>query len=316
MKPRVKQLLLNLLTVLVLLITIEVVARIILARVYNRSFDSGLLADNKYGNSTGLRENAEGRVWGKAFHTDEYGCRKNAVPVSKGKKKWLFIGDSVTEGVGVEDKETFSSLCSAELKDYSVMNYSLIGYSISDYRNIINSVVAHDSTVELVTVCFCLNDVYGPAKSSDLPTMARNNGIGALNAFLQEHCGTYKLLKLFMFRNSDRYYRYDRSFYESGNTYFTQAMSELQECDSVCKSNGIYFNVVMLPYRSQLTGSNAKDRAPQQLVAEYCFSNDIEFFDAAEAFREIKSPQDLYLFADEIHFSPTGHKALAQYLLE
>ena len=50
-----------------------------ITRVYNdsREFDYSLLAPNKYSTTNGLKENATGIVWGKQFHTDKAGRRKN-----------------------------------------------------------------------------------------------------------------------------------------------------------------------------------------------------------------------------------------------
>ncbi|MFN8288232.1 MAG: SGNH/GDSL hydrolase family protein [Chitinophagales bacterium] len=309
------RLFINVITVIAIMLLLEVACRITLHYVYNRSFDSSLIIDNKYFTSSGLKENAEGTVWGKKFHTDALGCRKNKAPLDAKKKKWLFIGDSVTEGVGVEDNETFSSLCSEELKDYSVLNCSLIGYSTNDYLNVLTHYLNTDSTVELVTVFFCLNDVYGSAKSDSLPVMAQSGATTAARNFLQEHYATYKLLKLFMFRNANRYFQYDAAYYTADNARFKESMNYLYLCDSLCKARGIYFNVVMMPYRSQLTEDKG-NRTPQQMVAEYCSSNGIEFFDAVDNLAKEKQPEALFLFADEIHFSAEGHKAIARFLLQ
>lgn len=317
MKSPVARLLINLLTVIAVMLLLEVACRVALHYLYNRGFDSALIVDNKYGASAGLKENAEGSVWGKKFTTDEFGCRKNKLAADKKKKKWLFIGDSVTEGVGVEDEETFTSLCSEELKEYSLLNCSLIGYATPDYYNVLQSYLStSDSSVELVTVFFCLNDVYGRAKTDNLPVMAKQDGVHRIAAWLQQHCATYKLIKLFMFRNADNYFQYDVALYKQNNERFEESMAYLQQCDSLCKANGIYFNVVMLPYRSQLAGNNVTNRIPQKMVGDFCARNGIEFSDATDLLAKESSPQSLYLFADEIHFSTAGHRALAKYLLE
>lgn len=317
MKSLAARLLINLLTVIAVMLLLEVACRVALHYMYNRRFDAALIVDNKYGNTAGLKENAEGIVWGKKFTTDEFGCRKNKLAADKKKKKWLFIGDSVTEGVGVGDEETFASLCSEELKEYSLLNCSLIGYATPDYYNLLQSYLsAPDSSVELVTVFFCLNDVYGAAKTDNLPVMAKQDDAHRIATWLQQHYATYKLVKLFIYRNADNYFKYDVAFYKPDNERFKESMAYLQHCDSLCKSKGAYFNVVMLPYRSQLAGNNVANRTPQKMVGDFCDENGIEFSDATDLLAKEPSPQSLYLFADEIHFSAAGHKALAKYLLE
>lgn len=311
--PALKTIIINLLVLAALLAVIEVVSRIVVHKVYNRGFDSSLLTDNVYGPSSGMRKNAEGMVWGKLLHTDADGFRQVKTRLPR-KNKWLYIGDSVTEGVGVEDTNTFASLCSERFIDFNVYNCSLIGYSTTDYVNVLSNMLNRDSAaVELVTVFYCLNDVYGKAKTNELPAIARKDLLGDLNGLLQNRYATYKLIKLWFYKNSDRYFKYDLQFYKKDNEQFKSAMQCLQTCDSICKANNIYFNVVTLPYQSQLS---SKNYAPQQLVKEFCGTNGIEYSDAADLLAKQPDFESLYLFADEIHFSEKGHKVIADFLSE
>ena len=310
---KMKRLIINIITVLLVLAVVEVVSNRILNEIYNRNFDHSLLDTYKYFTSPGLKENATGVVWGKSFHTDKEGRRKNKTAFDTKKKKWLFIGDSVTEGVGMDDTSTFSSLYAEEFKEYNICNYSLIGYSSSDYVNVLTSFLKNDTTTELVTLFFCLNDIYGNAGTKDLPVMAKQNIQGKMNRLLQGTCATYKLIKLFFYQNSNRYYTYDLQFYKSGDPHFQAAMNDLHFCDSLCKTKNIYFNVVMLPYKSQLRDKNI---VPQQLVKEFCEKDSIDFSDASEYLSKQPDINSLYLFADEIHFSVKGHWAVAKFLSE
>ena len=106
MSRNTRTLLINIFTSIAILAVLEIVSRVLLKAVYNRDFDSSLIVDNKYFSSSGLKENAHGIIWGKDFNTDSFACRKAARPCNRNKKKWLFIGDSVTEGVGVADTIT------------------------------------------------------------------------------------------------------------------------------------------------------------------------------------------------------------------
>lgn len=309
-------LLLNLATVAVAVIAIEFLCRIVVHKIYNRDFDKALITDSLYLNSSGLKANACGIIWGKKFSTDEFASRKPRKTYKTGKRKWLFIGDSVTEGVGVEDSAVFSSLVFDKIDSVNILNYSLIGYSIADYLNVLKTLIgAKDSGISRATLFFCLNDIYGNSKANELPRMASQNVVGTLNAFLQQHYATYKLLKLLLFQNSDRYFRYDLQFYKPGDEHFIEAMHILKQCDSVCVASGIKMNVVMLPYRSQLQGGDEMNKVPQNMVAEYCNRNGIQFSDVSDYLKKQNNPGSLYLFADEIHFSERGHRTMADYLL-
>ena len=300
-----------LLVVAVLLVLLEGAARLVLNAVYNRSFDSSLIVDNKYFTSSGLKENAEGVVWGKPFHTDQFACRKNPVSYSAKKKKWLFIGDSVTEGVGVDDSSTFAALVAKRVDSFNIMNYSLIGYSDADYLNVLKTLVAGDSSIGKVTIFFCLNDVYGSSKSGSLPVMAKLNLIGRLNSLMQNSYATYKLLKLLVYQNSDRYFKYDEQFYDVNNACFISSMGILKQCDSLCSASGVKMEVVMMPYRTQFGGS----KRPQLLVGDYCHKEHIAFGDLLDYASVTSAASHFYLFADEIHFSAAGHKMMADYIL-
>jgi lysophospholipase L1-like esterase len=304
--------------VIVLLALLEGTARIVLSKIYNRDFDSSLIVDNKYFTSSGLKANATGYVWGKPFHTDSFACRKNPKPFSGKKKKWLFIGDSVTEGVGVDDSSTFAALVAAREDSVNIMNYSLIGYSDADYLNVLKTLLsAKDSSVIKATIFFCLNDVYGSAKTNQLPVMAKQNLMGSVNKWMQANYSTYKLVKLLTYSMSDRYFKYDVQFYTKGNPFFTESMQRLKECDSICSLSGVKMNVLMLPYRSQLTGQDLNEM-PQTMVRYFCLQNDIVFDAITSSTALISDPVSgdfLYLFADEIHFSVAGHKMVANYIL-
>jgi lysophospholipase L1-like esterase len=308
-----KRLLIQFLTIAAALLFLEASSHLILSKIYNREFDNSIIEPEKYFTTAGLLPNKESIVWGKNFHTNEYGCRVNKVENNKAKQSRLFIGDSVTEGVGVDDTSTFASVSATELNDCRLLNYSLIGYSTADYVNVLNSVLPLDSSINSVTLFYCLNDVYSNTPIKDLPVMKQQNFLGKLNGILQNRCSTYKLIKLFFYQNSNRYFSYDEQFYTTNNRYFVRAMSDLRTCDSLCKRGNVPFNVVVLPYQSQLCDKNFR---PQQLMKNFCANNSISFYDAAESFTNQINPNSFYLFADEIHFSEQGHRAIADYLLK
>jgi lysophospholipase L1-like esterase len=305
-----------LLVVCILLVMVEVTCRLVLNRIYNRSFDSSLIVDNKYLTSSGLKENSAGIVWGKPFHTDQFGCRKGPKAYDAKKKKWLFVGDSATEGVGVDDSSTFAALTAKKIDSVNILNYSLIGYADGEYLDVLKTLLANnDSSISKVTIFFCLNDVYGRNKSAELPVMMKQTLLGKINALLQNDYATYKLIKLFFYHASDSYFRYDSRFYNDNDPFFKRSMDYLEQCKKVCDAAGIEMNVIMLPYRAQLLHADSAHRKPQKLIAGFCFKQHIPFADPLDFCLKAPNARDLYLFADEIHFSETGHKMMADYIL-
>ncbi len=291
-----------------LLAVLELISRITLSRIYDRRFDSTLIEEHKYGPTSGLKPNASGTVWGKAFHTDEMGGR-NRGSAKSGKPKLLIIGDSVTEGVGVGDSSTFAYLLSDRLDSFDVRNISLIGWSVTDYRNALDTLIAEDSShdIKRVYIFYCLNDIYGPARAKDLPKVSRGGTMGAINTVLQDRYATYKLIKLLAFRHSDRYYQYDQALYADSNRV-SAVYAALCAIDTVCRSRDIEARLYILPYRSQLETGKA---LPQQVLRRAFSHTNMIYYDLMPEMKNRPNPADLYLFADEIHLSPRGHQVVA-----
>ena len=291
-----------------LLVVLEGISRIILSRVYNRKFDSSLIEERKYGSSSGLKPNASGMVWGKPFHTDEMGGRRQTKN-KQGKPKLLVIGDSVTEGVGVDDSATFANLINERLDSFDLRNISLIGWSVDDYRNAIEAIITQDNDREIkkVYLFYCLNDIYGPASMKDLPVMANKGTLGTINALLQGKYATYKLIKLCMYQNNDKYYQYDKALYRD-SARLNSTIHTLFLISELCKENNVALEVFMVPYRSQF---HSHDNQPQQILGSLFRIAGISYLDLLPLMRETNQPDRLYLFADEIHLSAAGHRAVA-----
>jgi hypothetical protein len=307
-KINIRSILVPVLVTALLLLGLELISKLVLSRIYNRRFDSSLIDEHKYGSSSGLKANASGVVWGKAFHTDEMGGRRQ-VHSKKGKPKLLIIGDSVTEGVGVEDSATFANLLNNSSDSFDVRNISLIGWSVADYKNALDTIIAEDHLHNIKKVClfYCLNDIYGSTPVKDFPVIARKGILSRVNGLLQNRYATYRLIKLSLYQNSDRYYQYDKALYWD-SIKLNNALHTLFLISEQCKERNIVFEVFILPYRSQLYTHNDQ---PQQILSAMFNIGDITYYNLLPPMLKAGSPDDLYLFADEIHLSPKGHQAIA-----
>ncbi len=312
---------------LLMLVAIELICIKILQEKYNRAFDSSIIEREKYFDTDGLKANATTTVWGKKFSTDSFGFRSTGKPFDKKKKTWLFIGDSVTQGVGVDDSCSFVSLLAAKTDSVNVLNCSMIGWNIHDYKNVIDFLLADSSNnlnIAHITIGWCLNDVYGKSKSTDLPSMGNKGWKRMLSDFLHQHYATFRLVKLYATQNSDNYFRYDEQFYRIGNEWYNQASETLSEMYDLCATKGICFDVAYFPYRSQLPETDTAFAPPMQrvnfdfflsleehpcydLLMPVCFFRD----ELAASTRKPIASKDLYLFSDEIHFSSLGHHIIA-----
>lgn len=321
LSPRI--LFINLATIVGLLILAELTSRLVLHNIYNRSFDSAIIQDDKYKTSTGLYPGKTAKVWGEVFNTDNFGGRVNRKPFDKKKRTWLFIGDSVTQGVGVGDSSTYVSIISGGVDSVNVVNISMIGWTVSDYENALR-VLLSDSTDDLdisrVTIGYCLNDVYGRTRSTELPVMGRRGVIATVSSFLQEHYATYKLLKMWWFRHANSYLQYEYEMYNSKQPYFNRTLDILQQIKAQCDTKEVALDVVVLPYRGLLSHQPDTKDALYSLVNNIIYELTMRNIPASSPQLKMKCNGNkeaaaYYLFADEIHFSPEGHKAVADFIL-
>lgn len=293
--------------VLFLLAGLEVISRMVLTKIYNRKFDSSLIQQHKYGNDTdGLKPNATGNVWGKAINTDNIGGRKHRKSKA-GKPKLLIIGDSVTEGVGVDDTATFANILNNRLDSFDVRNVSLIGWSVNDYKNVVDSLLASDSMIQTVNIFYCLNDIYGTSKTKDLPAISNKGIFSKINLILQNNYATYRLIKLFIYQNSNHYYTYDKTLYHD-TARVNKMLQQLTYLKRQCLNRGVGFNLFLLPYKSQLC--KIENDRPQQVFQH----NGLFAVDLLTQLQKREDLSGLYLFADEIHLSEKGHRAVADIL--
>ena len=308
MNEKLKNMLLPVAITLAILVVLEIISRLVLHQIYDRGFEEALLEANKYGTTIGLHANTTGKVMGKEFHTDEMGGRKHAK--TKAGKKFLIIGDSVAEGIGVNDDETFANLLNEKLPE-DVRNISHQGWAMSDYKRVLQTLLS-DTSISKVALFYCLTDIYGDIKTSNLPKLSRFTWLGKVSGFLQKNYTTYQLLKLFAFQNSDHYFQYCLQFYKDEKRVM-ETINTFVQLQSLCKSKNVSFQVYILPYRSQL--KEGGNKFPQQTLAYHLGMNGIPFYDLLPALSKEENTKSLFLFADEIHLSTRGHAVVAHAVL-
>jgi hypothetical protein len=291
---------------LILLLS-ELFCGFILEKIYNRNFDTALVEKNVYETSHALKSFIQTQVWGQKFTTDRFRSRPQKAISKKGKH--VFIGDSVLEGIGLPDSLIFTELLNGETVD--ILNLSMPGNRSKDYLSILRCITdsSHPSYIEGVVsihIVHCLNDIYGKTSSSDLPISQRAFYSKISNQLL--NIKTYQLIKLLIYQNSDYYYQYDAAFYKD-EPKVEETMTFYKGIDSLCSAKGMPLSFYMLPYKSQFV---SKDFYPQQQLLNKFEAANIKVIDLTKPLTPFAANENLYLFADEIHFSASGHKAIAE----
>jgi lysophospholipase L1-like esterase len=307
----------NLAVTVALLALVEGCVRLTHPEIGPIGTDRQLAVADRYGDVPGLRPNAVGQSNGalRAVDADGFWRYASASPASALLPGWLFLGDSVTMGLGVAPDSTFAGRMAAALDTAAVLNPSLIGYQAADYVALLDALLRERPAIERVTVFWCLNDAYVPQPWTGTTGAAVRASEGALFDFLRRHVRTYQWAKATFADRPLAYYRHDRAFYASDSA-FAAADASLDALARRAATHGVRLDLVALPYEAQLRVDAPADAfEPQRRLREAAAEHGISFYDAAEALDGVADPATLYRYGDGIHFSERGHALLARYLL-
>ena len=315
----------NLVSVLVLLALLEGAVRVFIPEIGPIGTDKTLINKLVFGGRGGLARNASGTNNGALVQTTKRRIIKYERPYDSALKSLLFVGDSVTMGLGVDPDSSFAGLLSARMDSFNVVNTALIGYNASDYRAIADSFLSFRSPlkedrkkVDRLVAFWCLNDIYKDIPPSTVPGgMTRKVGAGVL-PFIRRHFMLYQFLKNTFFDRSESYFKHDAFYYARVGLFYQHSLRMMREMKKFTDKDGVEFQVVLLPYEYQLRDEIPVDsvNAPQELFKEDLKAMDINVFDGLEYMRnQPGDPKDFFLYGDGIHFSKAGHRVFTEYVL-
>ncbi len=305
----------NIIIVVVILLLLEFGVRIFSSNIVTQGTDQSILLENRYYSTPGLKPNSEGYVFGKEIHVNEFGFLRNACVSKKKRKKVLFFGDSVTMGVGVDEDSTFVARLQQHYCDsLEIDNVALIGYNINDYERIIKKMKEENtlSNYDQILFFFCLNDNYlqkAVKGAADQETV-----FSSLFTALKSSSYLYIGLKGLASDRSKIYYDFDRALYKD-SILLHNLDSKISSIVEFVSSDKISF--ILLPYEYQLRENYSKNNLPQQEMQGMLKKKSIVNFDIAPSLvKSTHEANDLYLYADGIHFSSMGHCEVAKYVIE
>jgi lysophospholipase L1-like esterase len=259
---------------------------------------------------------------------DGEGFRAGGNPVRQAAKVGdavIFVGDSVTFGVGVQDGRTFVDLFAAAHPDVQTINAAAIGYSLEDYVAVVRRLLDRPGpTPRHVFLGFCLNDVSASSKTEILAAIAGSQAsvsaaegpLATVNAFLRERSKLYLVLKSLLIDSSHRYYSADASRYDDREA-MKRALEALEEIRRMLAAREVGFTVLIFPYEYQFRAPDPTTAwQPQQVVKSLLERAAIDYIDlapefAARAERSERRLANYYLYNDPMHLSPLGHAVVA-----
>jgi hypothetical protein len=297
----------------------ELFVRLFFPSVQPQGTDKILYAENRYGESHGLRPGAVGRSNGALVHVDENGFRITSIRPDATKKGWLLLGDSVTMGIGVEEDSTFAGILQSRFRRVNIFNPSMIGYHVRDYGNVFHYFLEarkNDLKIHRILLFWCLNDLYSDHDAVEMPGGKIRLRIGKVLNGLRVHSRLYHFIKTILFDRPKSYFLFDSRIYTENRQQVLDGIHRLLEIRNACSQLGIPFTVVLMPYEYQIRMQEvAFDASPQRIMMAEMKARGIDALDPLQFFKSaaIKSG-DLFLHGDGIHLSVTGHRVMSDFL--
>lgn len=278
---------------------------------------SDIFEENRFKSTLGFLPNAKGFSFGKNITTDENGFIKLACTnYDEKKKSVLFLGDSVTQGVGVESDSSFVGRLSCHYQaTHNIINAALIGYDFIDYKNVVTTIIEEEKLdINQVVVNYCLNDIYD--KKTTSPRVSTKNILGKLLSYMKSNSYFYIWLKGTFMDRSRAYFLHDLALYKDASK-IENVEHQIAGVKKVCDEKNIKWEVVIYPYEFQIREDKTEYILPQGKIDSLLNEANISML---SPFSFLKNKKDkhtsFYLFGDGIHFSEKGHRLIFDFLLE
>jgi len=334
MAGRIKNILvicgINLLILAALFCLIEITVRFMCPDLIICGIRGDYLQQNKYGGSYGLKPNVHGRIFEKKVITDDYGFRIEDIekPVSDPDFKILFLGDSISFGLGIDARYAFPYILRNNIKSCRVINTSVPGYGIDDYFNVMTA-VSDEIKYDGIIVTICLDDYVSIAQKTiknyfdDLNGREKlirngftrfivkfNNSFFDFNSFLREHSKAYMLVR-------DRIIDTSRVVFEAQDSIYSapdirdRVLSSMKKIHDFAYRHNKWLIFVVVPMEYQMRNhASTQYLRPQDIINTVSAKASFEVIDMYPYFKE-SSRSGTSLFIDSMHLSKTGHKIVA-----
>ena len=328
-------LLINFLTLVLIIFTLELGARIFkLAdfkgsdNIYKGKYQEDINYDVVWQfemekGFTQIKPNIKGKVFGKKVFTDSNGFRipKHDYKYKKEKNSILIVGDSVSFGNGVNEENTFVGLLRKKLSDISIFNASAPGHNMNaNHKKIL--LFNEDFATDKIILIYTLNDILDASKKEKTTanTYADDNFfkklliniIKPINHILNSRSIFYLWLKGVILDPSGKNFDYVYKLYQNKEhiNYLDDKFTDIN--NKVNKS----LMVIILPYEMQTRENcNSSVTNPQNKVKLLLKNLNIKFIDLTYKFCNENKSNKLFLKFDPMHLSKQGHELVYDNLL-
>tara|TARA_Y100000591_G_scaffold256738_1_gene228746 strand:+ start:232 stop:1218 length:987 start_codon:yes stop_codon:yes gene_type:complete len=316
----------NILFIFFLVLSIEVIIRLLgLAKLqgYDKSqyyFENGI---------TLRKPNIKLKVFGEYQKTDTNGFRipLNNYNFDEQKESILILGDSVSTGVGIKEKDTFIGLMRVE-KNKNLLNSSVSGHNVKSYLYLIKKYKNSENINFTNTIIFlCLNDIVpfqgiirGNSDNNEVRKVLFDRPIIdkvaiKINVYFRERSALFVLLKGFITNPAKRHYSLMANLYEEENNLI-KLKRHILDIYKYSQIHGIETKFILLPYAYQVKNNCRADlMKPQTEINRLFKENNVQLNDYSKEFCNEPKRDNLFLPYDPVHLSSDGHKFVSKLLI-
>jgi lysophospholipase L1-like esterase len=255
------------------------------------------------------KPSAEAKLMGVTIRTNIDGFRDDEYPVKKGdRRRFMFLGDSLTLGWGVEKEETFEHLLEQDLNEASpaeVINLGVGNYNTTQEVNLFIDKGLKYAPDQVVLFYF-IND------AEPVPQKSRFPGLGHYR-IVTFYWSRIKAFKARMTETAG-FEEFYSALYRDGSGGWERSKVALVELAKICQDHGIDLRVVILPELHELV--DYKFAEEHEVIAGFLQDNDIAFIDLAPSFSSESEPQTLWVARDDAHPNARAHRLIANYTLD
>lgn len=309
-----------------------------LSELYLRHRDRMTVADlriaDPYLHHT-LRANVTAKsLWGSrwtTYHTNSLGyrdARQRVISQEPSGVRVVILGDSFTEGSGVEYADTFSARVGTLWQKKNGVPIEVLNAGVSSYCpslefRKLSQFLERGYTTDVVILMLDTSDVFDEAKSKYNFTTHQDRRLGevlrphflSLFSYLHRsppHTEDYDLWKYPPERG--RWIESDAAYEEWGRQGVALCQQNIQALSQLCQTHHIKFYLVIYPWPRQLQ-LRAEPSRLETLFIPFAHQQRIPLINLYPDFLALKDWKPFYITGD-VHWNEKGHAFVAQKLFE
>ena len=236
------------------------------------------------------------------------GLRDKEYPVARNAaRRIIFLGDSLTFGWGVEEKDTFQVRLEEDLSKNTpteIINFGTGNYNTEQEVNLFLE-KGLKYKPDQVVVFYFINDAEETPKPSRLSFLEHSEFISFYWSKVRASLNNLSHTK--------DYGRYYSNLYLEDSKGWINAQKAFLLLKKVCRENNIKLQVVLLPELHVLRDYPFKKE--YAAVSDFLEEQRIEHLDLTPSFGEEANPSRLWVARDDAHPNALAHRLIAEYTL-